>query len=141
MSEEDIDKAVKEAAEFEEQDKKRRAGVDAKNEAEAIVSSTEQALKEAGDKITEDEKNTVQTEVDALKAVLEKCKEGEEISEDLVKEINDAKEKLMTASQPVFTKMYEQAAAEAQAQQQAQGDAANADATEDGVEDADFTEV
>lgn len=141
MSEEDIDKAVKEAAEFEEQDKKRRAGVDAKNEAEAIVSSTEQALKEAGDKITEDEKNTVQTEVDALKAVLEKCKEGEEISENLVKEINDAKEKLMTASQPVFTKMYEQAAAEAQAQQQAQGDAANADATEDGVEDADFTEV
>ena len=143
MSEEDIEKAVNEAKEFEAQDKKRKEAVETKNGAEAIVSSTEQAIKEAGDKITEEDKTTVQTEVDALKAVLEKYKETEELTDEQVQEIKDAQEKLMTASQPVFTKMYEQAAQEAQAAQQTEGAAeANADTSkDDDVVDGDYTEV
>ncbi len=141
MSEEDIEKAVNEAKEFEAQDKKRKEAVETKNGAEAIVSSTEQAIKEAGDKITEDDKSKVQAEVDALKAVLEKYKETEELTDEQVQEIKDAQEKLMNASQPVFTKMYEQAAQEAQAAQQAEG-AADANASkDDNVEDADYEEV
>jgi molecular chaperone DnaK len=142
MSEEDIEKAVNEAKEFEAQDKKRKEAVETKNGAEAIVSSTEQAIKEAGDKITEDDKTTVQTEVDALKAVLEKYKDTEELSDEQVQEIKDAQEKLMNASQPVFTKMYEQAAQEAQAAQQAEGADAGAETSQDdNVEDADYEEV
>ena len=143
MSEEDIEKAVNEAKEFEAQDKKRKEAVETKNGAEAIVSSTEQAIKEAGDKITEDDKSKVQTEVDALKAVLEKYKETEELSDEQVQEIKDAQEKLMNASQPVFTKMYEQAAQEAQAAQQAEGaaDAGAEKSQDDNVEDADYEEV
>ena len=141
MSEEDIEKAVNEAKEFEAQDKKRKEAVETKNGAEAIVSSTEQAIKEAGDKITEDDKSKVQAEVDALKAVLEKYKETEELTDEQVQEIKDAQEKLMNASQPVFTKMYEQAAQEAQAAQQTEG-AADANASQDdNVEDADYEEV
>ena len=143
MSEEDIEKAVNEAKEFEAQDKKRKEAVDTKNGAEAIVSSTEQALKEAGDKITEDDKATVQKEIDALKEVLEKYKETEELTDEQVQEIKDAQEKLMNAGQPVFTKMYEQAAQEAQAAQQAEGATAdNANASnDDDVVDGDFEEV
>ena len=143
MSEEDIEKAVNEAKEFEAQDKKRKEAVDTKNGAEAIVSSTEQALKEAGDKITEDDKATVQKEIDALKEVLEKYKETEELTDEQVQEIKDAQEKLMNAGQPVFTKMYEQAAQEAQAAQQAEGATetqANA-SNDDDVVDGDFEEV
>ncbi len=144
MSEEDIDKAVKEAAEFEAQDKKRKEAIETKNGAESIVSSTEQALKEAGDKITEDEKATVQKEIDNLKAILEKCKDGEEISDETVQEIKDAQEKLMNAGQPVFTKMYEQAAQAAQAAQGAQqteGATATDNADDAGVVDGEYTEV
>ena len=142
MSEEDIEKAVNEAKEFEAQDKKRKEAVETKNGAEAIVSSTEQAIKEAGDKITEDDKSKVQAEVDALKAVLEKYKETEELTDEQVQEIKDAQEKLMNASQPVFTKMYEQAAQEAQAAQQQTEGAAEANASQDdNVEDADYEEV
>ena len=141
MSEEDIEKAVNEAKEFEAQDKKRKEAVETKNGAEAIVSSTEQAIKEAGDKITEDDKSKVQAEVDALKAVLEKYKETEELTDEQVQEIKDAQEKLMNASQPVFTKMYEQAAQEAQAAQQAEGAADAGTSQDDNVEDADYEEV
>ncbi|MBR2190280.1 MAG: molecular chaperone DnaK [Eubacterium sp.] len=141
MSEEDIEKAVNEAKEFEAQDKKRKEAVETKNGAEAIVSSTEQAIKEAGDKITEDDKSKVQAEVDALKAVLEKYKETEELTDEQVQEIKDAQEKLMNASQPVFTKMYEQAAQEAQAAQQAEGAADAGASQDDNVEDADYEEV
>ena len=141
MSEEDIEKAVNEAKEFEAQDKKRKEAVETKNGAEAIVSSTEQAIKEAGDKITEDDKSKVQAEVDALKAVLEKYKETEELTDEQVQEIKDAQEKLMNASQPVFTKMYEQAAQEAQAAQQAEGTADAGASQDDNVEDADYEEV
>ena len=70
MSDEDIDKAVKEAAEFEAQDKKRKEGIDAKNEADSMVFQTENALNEVGDKIDANDKAAVQADIDALKAVI-----------------------------------------------------------------------
>ena len=70
MSDEDIDKAVKEAAEYEAQDKKRKEGIDAKNEADAMVSQTEQAMNEAGDKLDPNDKQEVQADLDALKATI-----------------------------------------------------------------------
>jgi chaperone protein DnaK len=110
MSDDDIDKAVKEAAEFEAADKKRKDAVDTRNDADAIVFQTEKALEEAGDKIDATEKATVEADIAALKAILEKAP-IEEISEAQVEEIKVAKEKLMESSQQVFAKMYEQAAA------------------------------
>ena len=70
MSDEDIDKAVKEAAEFEAADKKRKEAIDAKNEADAIITQTEQAMNEAGDKLSDTDKQAVQADIDALKATV-----------------------------------------------------------------------
>ena len=70
MSEDEISKAVKEAAEFEAQDKKRKEGVEAKNEADAMIFQTENALNEVGDKVSADDKAKVQSEIDSLKSLL-----------------------------------------------------------------------
>ena len=66
MSDADIDKAVKEAAEFEAQDKKRKEGIDARNEADSMVFQVEKALNEAGDKIDAGEKSTVEADLQSL---------------------------------------------------------------------------
>ena len=71
MSDDEIDKAVKEAAEFEAQDKKRKEGIDARNDADSIVFQTQKALEEVGDKVDEAEKQKVQADIDALKAVVD----------------------------------------------------------------------
>ena len=73
MSDEDIDKAVKEAAAFEAQDKKRKEGIDTKNEADAFVFQTEKALSEAGDKLDAADKAAVEADCKALKDLLEKA--------------------------------------------------------------------
>jgi molecular chaperone DnaK len=106
MSDDEIDKAVKEAQEYEAQDKKRKEAVDTRNEADSMVFQVEKALGEVGDKIDASEKANVQAEVDALKKILEDTKD-KELSEDEVAQIKAAQEKMMTASQGVFTKMYE----------------------------------
>ena len=72
MSDSDIEKAVKEAAEFEAQDKKRKEAIDARNDADAMVFQTEKAMEEAGDKIDATEKAAVQEKIDALKAVVDR---------------------------------------------------------------------
>ena len=108
MSDADIDKAVKEAAQFESEDKKRKEGIDAKNDAEAMVFQTEKALGEVGDKVDASEKETVEADIKALKELIEKIN-TEEISEAQVAELNAAKEKLMESAQKVFAKVYEQA--------------------------------
>ena len=72
LSDAEIDKAVKEAAEYEAQDKKRKEGIDVRNDADAMVFQTENALKEVGDKISADDKAKVQAEIDSLKAAIEK---------------------------------------------------------------------
>ncbi len=144
MSDDEIERAVKEAAEFEAQDKKRKEAVEARNEADSFVFQTEKALTEVGDKISDSEKSAVQADLDAVKAVLDKTKD-QEMTESDVDELKAAKEKLMNSAQSLFTKMYEN-------MQQAQGGAAGPDmgntadmggnsAPDDDVIDGDFREV
>jgi molecular chaperone DnaK len=117
MSDADIEKAVKEAAEFEAQDKKRKEAIDARNDADAIIFQTEKALADVADKVDANEKATVEADIQALKDVLAKST-PETMTDADVEEIKAAKEKLMTDAQGVFTKMYENIAAQ---QQGAQG--------------------
>ena len=147
MSDADIDKAVKEAAEYEAQDKKRKEAIDARNDADSMVFQTEKALKDVGNKVSESEKASVQTEIDAVKAILERTKD-QEMSDSDVADLKAAQEKMMTSAQGVFTKMYEsmQGAQGAQGAAGAAGPdmgAAQADnsAPEDDVIDGDFREV
>lgn len=115
MSDEDIDKAVKEAAAFEAQDKKRKEGIDTKNDADALVFQTEKALGEVGDKLDGADKAAVEADCKALKELLEKVN-MDDMSDVQIAEIKAAKEKLMEGAQKLFTKMYEQAGAAAGAQ-------------------------
>ena len=147
MSDSDIEKAVKEAAEFEAQDKKRKEAIEARNEADSFVFQTEKALNEVGDKVPESDKTQVQADLEAVKAILERTKDQEMTDSD-VDELKAAKEKLTQSAQSVFTKMYEQAA---QAQQGAQGAGPDMNAqaggsnagssADDDVIDGDFREV
>ena len=131
MSDEDIDKAVKEAAEFEAADKKRKEAIDARNEADSIVFQTEKALEEAGDKVDATEKAAVEADLKELKDLVESTKD-QEMTDAQVEDLKAKKDKLMTSAQNLFTKMYEAAA---QAQQGAQG------AANDDVVDGDYKEV
>ncbi|MDE6641641.1 MAG: molecular chaperone DnaK [Acetatifactor sp.] len=151
MSDDEIDKAVKEAAEFEAQDKKRKEAIETRNDADSFVFQTENALKEVGDKISESDKASVQADLDAVKAILERTKD-QEMSDSDLDELRAAKEKLTNSAQSLFTKMYEN-------MQQAQGGAGPdmsgmggnagpdmggagaASAPEDDVIDGDFREV
>jgi len=140
MSDEDIDKAVKEAAEFEATDKKRKEAIDARNEADSIVFQTEKALEEAGDKVDPTEKAAVEADLKDLKDLVEATKD-QDMTDAQVEDLKAKKDKLMTSAQNLFTKMYEAAA---QAQQGAQGAAdagANQGAANDDVVDGDYKEV
>ncbi len=106
MSEDEINKAVKEAAEFETQDKKRKEAVDVRNEADSMVFQVEKALEEAGDKISPDEKTTVQADLNALKDALAKAP-IDNMTDAQVDEIKAGKEKLLQSANNLFTKMYE----------------------------------
>ena len=115
MSDADIERAVKEAAEFEAQDKKRKEAVEARNDADSFVFQTEKALKDVGDKISDSDKSQVEADLQAVKSILERTKDQEMSDKDL-DELKAAKEKLMNSAQSLFTKMYE-------SMQQAQGGA------------------
>ena len=147
MSQDDIDKAVREAQQFEAEDKKKKEGIDAKNEADSIVFQTEKALKEVGDKVSDADKAAVQADVDALKSALAALPADGTLTDDQLANIKSLKEKLMNSSQGVFTKMYEQAQAAqgAQAQQSAPGADAGSNAQtgahDDNVVDGDYKEV
>ena len=106
MSDDEIERAVKEAAEFEAQDKKRKEAIDTRNEADSFVFQTEKALNEVGDKISADEKAGVEAELANVKAILDRTA-NQEMSDSDVEELKAAKEKLMTSAQALFTKMYE----------------------------------
>ncbi len=108
MSDDDIERAVKEAAEYEAQDKARKEAVDTRNEADSMIFQTEKALADVGDKISESDKSTVEADIAALKALLEKYPNAEEMTSDQVGEMKAAQEKMMSDSQSLFTKMYEQ---------------------------------
>ena len=130
MSDEDIDKAVKEAAEFEAADKKRKEAIDARNEADSIVFQTEKALEEAGDKVDSTEKAAVEADLKDLKDLVEATKD-QDMTDAQVEDLKAKKDKLMTSAQNLFTKMYE-AAAQA---------GANQGAANDDVVDGDYKEV
>ena len=145
MSDDEIDKAVKEAAEYEAQDKKRKEAIDTRNDADSFVFQTEKALGEVGDKIDASEKAGVEADLQAVKDILEKTKD-QEMTDSQIDELKAAKEKLTNSAQSLFTKMYEN-------MQQAQGgpDMGAADAqgapdmgaaeAADDVVDGDYREV
>ena len=145
MSDDEIDRAVKEAAEFEAQDKKRKEAVEARNDADSFVFQTEKALEEVGDKLGESDKSAVQADLAAVKAVLDRTKD-QEMSDSDLDELKAAKEKLTNSAQALFTKMYEN-------MQQAQGAgpdmgagagpdmAGGAAAPDDDIIDGEFREV
>ena len=140
MSDEDIDKAVKEAAEFEAADKKRKEAIDARNEADSIVFQTEKALEEAGDKVDATEKAAVEADLKDLKDLVEATKD-QEMTDAQVEDLKAKKDKLMTSAQNLFTKMYEAAAAAQQGAQGAADAGANQGAANDDVVDGDYKEV
>ena len=116
MSDDDIEKAVKEAAEFEAQDKKRKEAIDTRNDADSFVFQTEKALEEVGAQLSDSDKAPVEEDIKALKAMLEAHPDAADMTDDQVAEMKAAKEKLMNSAQKVFEKMYQQAQAGAGAQ-------------------------
>ncbi|MBR0435372.1 MAG: molecular chaperone DnaK [Lachnospiraceae bacterium] len=116
MSDSDIEKAVKEAAEFEAQDKKRKEAIDTRNDADSFVFQTEKALEEVGAQLSDSDKAPVEEDIKALKAMLEAHPDAADMTDDQVAEMKAAKEKLMNSAQKVFEKMYQQAQAGAGAQ-------------------------
>ena len=152
MSDDEINKAVKEAAEYEAQDKKRKEAIDARNDAESFVFQTEDALKQVGEQIDANDKAEVEADIAAVKAILDAHPEADSLTDSDVADLKAAQEKLTTSAQKVFAKMYEQA----QAAQGAAGagagpdmsgftgagqDAGTAQSADDDVIDADFKEV
>ena len=145
MSEDDINKAVKEAAEYDAQDKKRKEAIDTRNEADSFVFQTEKALEDVGDKIPESDKASVQADLNALKNLLDQTKD-QEMTESQVADMKAAQEKLMQSAQSLFSKVYEQAQQAAGGQAGAgpdmnAGGNAGGSTPEDDVIDGDFREV
>ena len=130
MSDEEIDKMIKDAEMNAEADKKRKEEVDTRNQADSLVFQVEKTLSEAGDKIDPTDKENVEKAKDELKAALDNNASTEEL-----KTKSDA---LTDALYKITEKMY----AAAQAAQQAQAGAQGGEAPhEDGVYDAEYTEV
>ncbi len=142
MSDDEIDKAVKEAAEFEAQDKARREAIDARNEADSFAFQTEKALGEVGDKLSDSEKAPVEADLADLKAFLDSTKD-QELTADQVAEMKAKKEKLTNSAQALFTKVYEQAQAAGAGAQAGpdMGAAQQAGEPEGDVVDGDYREV
>ena len=136
LSDDDIDRAVKEAAEYEAQDKKRKEGIEARNEADALAFQTEKALGEVGDKLSDSDKAGVKEDLDSLRAAIDST-DAENMSDADVDKIKAAKDKLMESAQNLFSKLYEQNGPGANA-----GTGAGTPDYSDGdVVDGDFTEV
>ena len=140
MSDDEIDKAVKEAAEYEAQDKKRKEGIDTKNDADAMVFQTEKAMEEVGDKIDPADKAQVEADLKELKDAIAKC--GDELTDDQVNNLKAGREKLMNSAQKLFEKVYQQQAAGAQGQAGPNmGGQGASSASNDDVVDGDYREV
>ncbi len=148
MSEADIDKAVKEAQEYEAQDKKRKEGIDARNEADSIVFQTEKTLSEVGDKLDAADKAKVEEDVKVIKELLEETKDRE-LTDAEIDRFKSEKEKLMTDSQALYSKLYEQnnpnagagGAAGADFTQQSSAEGTADAGKDDNVVDGDYREV
>lgn len=135
MSKDDIDKAVKEAEAYAEEDKKRREEVDLRNEADSMVYQTEKSLNEFGDKVTADEKGQVQPKIDALKEALK----GNDIEK-----IKSAKEELQNAFYKIAERVYKEQGAQAQQTEVSGGNnggGSNGDNGGDNVVDVDYKDA
>ena len=142
MSDSDIEKAVKEAAEFEAQDKARKEGVDARNEADSFVFQTENAMKEVGDKLDPTLKGQVESDLQALKDLVAST-DINNVTPDQTEQLKAKTETLKNSAQQLFSKMYEQAQA-AQGGAQAGPDmnaGAGSSSSSDDVVDGDYKEV
>jgi molecular chaperone DnaK len=130
MSKEDIDKAVKDAEAFADEDKKHKEEVEIRNDADQAVFQIEKSIADFGDKITDDDKAKITPLLDSLK---------EAVKGDSLEAIKSAKEELMKEAQTVFGRIYQEQGA--QYAQDAPGpDAADGGSDGDNVVDADFTE-
>ena len=148
MSDAEIDKAVKEAAAYEAQDKRRKEGIDARNEADSMIFQTENAMKDVGDQLDPASKSQVEADIASLKAVVDATANAEEISDSQLDELKAGKEKLMNSAQQLFAKVYEKAQGAAGAQAGAGPDmnmggqaGGSKPENDDDIIDADFREV
>ncbi|MBQ9870392.1 MAG: molecular chaperone DnaK [Eubacterium sp.] len=107
LSDDDIERAVKEAAAYEEADKKRKEGVEVRNDADAMVFQTEKALSEVGDKLPEADKKKVEADLNSLKKIIEDT-DIDNLSEYDVEKLRAGRETLMNSAQNLFSKLYEQ---------------------------------
>ncbi|WP_294367253.1 molecular chaperone DnaK [uncultured Clostridium sp.] len=135
LSEEEVDKAVKEAEKFAEEDKKRKESIETKNNADQLAYQTEKQLEELGDKVSADDKAKITAKLDALKAV----KDGEDLEV-----IKKATEELTQEFYAISSKMYADAQGTAGAQgagfdqNNMDGNAGTGATHDDNVVDADF---
>ncbi len=146
MSEDEINRAVKEAAEFEAQDKKRKEGVDARNEADSLVFQTENAMKEVGDQLDASLKSEVEADIASLKTVLDATANAETITDAQLDELKAGREKLMNSAQQLFAKVYEKAQGQGGAQAGPDmgnmgGQSQTQNGNDDDIIDADYRQV
>ncbi len=139
MSDDEIERAVKEAAEYEAQDKRRKEAVDARNDADSFVFQTEKALKEAGDKIDASAKAAVEADIADLKAVLDRTQNQVDISDSDLDALKSGKEKLMNDAQQLFAQMYQGTGAQGAGPDMNQG--AGQRQQDDDIIDGDYREV
>ncbi len=137
LSDEDIDKAVKEAEKFAQEDKDRKAEVEARNNADSLVYQTEKTLKDLGDKVSADDKKKIEEEVAATKEALKTTD---------IEQIKSATEKLQSVSFETFGKIYQQAGGDPNAAAGGAGFDPNYDPNgeakkDDNVVDADYEVV
>ena len=142
LSDDEIDKAVKEAEQYAAEDKKRKEAIDAQNEADAMVFQTEKSLEELGDKVPASDKSAIETELSKLKALVEKNKNNQNPSDADTAELKAQTEALTKALNEMATKMYQQNGPQDNG---GQGGGTTGGATgagpDDNVVDADFKEV
>ena len=147
MSDEEIDRAVKEAAEYEAQDKKRKEAIDARNDADSFVFQTQKALDEVGDKLDAADKSAIEADLAALKDLVDKHENADSMTDADVAEMKAAQEKLQESAQKVFAKMYENAQAQGAAGPDMgaagpdMGNMGGQSGPDDDVVDADFKEI
>ena len=145
MSDADIERAIKEAKEYEAQDKKRKEGVDARNDADSAIFQIEQALKDAGDKVDANNRTTVENDLASLKAVVERTRDQSDLSDADIDALKSGREKLMNDAQELFNAMYQNI----NSQQQSGGSysggnysgSTGSGSSDDDVVDGDYREV
>ncbi len=138
MSDSDIERAVKEAAQYEAEDKKRKEGIDARNEADSLVFQTEKALGEVGDKLDANDKSAIEADLAAVKEAINRAP-IDSMTEDQINDIKAAKERMMENAQKLFAKVYENAQAAGAGSQDF--NAGESSAPEGDFVDGDFKEV